>query len=294
MKTDIDSLFKPKDQHKATELKAIVDTVTKAFSDVEMIILFGSYAAGKWVEDIQHIDGNEFGYKSDFDLLIILQSNNKANNSSYTASIETAIKSLNLTTPLGAIYHGIDFVNKQINEGSYYFREIIEQGYMLYNSNRHTLAAIKPLNILELKEKAERDFAYWTKKADQALRKHELCVEHDFLEEAAFELHQATERYYSAVQLVFTGYKPKTHDIADLEGYVNKLDQRFAVVFLHATQQQEDYFQLLKRAYVDARYNINYQISKEELNYIYNRVLILQKLTKEICQARIIEIAQKA
>ena len=31
--------------------------------------------------------------------------------------------------------------------------------------------------------------------------------------EAAFLLHQATERYYHAAILVFTGYKQRTHDI---------------------------------------------------------------------------------
>jgi HEPN domain-containing protein len=35
---------------------------------------------------------------------------------------------------------------------------------------------------------------------------------------AAFLWHQATERYFHAVLLVFTGYKPKTHDIKTLGG----------------------------------------------------------------------------
>ena len=34
-----------------------------------------------------------------------------------------------------------------------------------------------------------------------------------WLKESAFLLHQATERYYHAAILVFTGYKQRTHDI---------------------------------------------------------------------------------
>ncbi len=293
MKSDISPLFKPANKYKEDELKAIVKSVVSAFSDVEMIILFGSYATGKSVEDVQRIDGNEFGYKSDFDLLIILHTNGKANDSLYTASIDKVIRNLKLTTPVGAIYHGIDFINHQISEGSYFFHEIMEQGYMLYNSNRHKLNPIKELNIIELKEKAERDFENWFKSGSDSLTVFELTFNKSLYKEAVFNLHQATERYYAAIQLVFTGYKPKTHDIGDLEVYVNNLDLRFAKVFQRENEKEEDYFQLLRRAYVDARYNVKYTITKEELEYIYNRLLLLKLLTQEICQAKIASFEKK-
>ena len=293
MKSDIKALFKPKDSDKVIELNSIVLALVNGFPDIEMIVLFGSYATGKWVEDIQRIGGNEYGYNSDFDLLIILHTNSKANSSLYTARFDQVIRSLKLSTPVGAIYHGIDFVNRQIIEGSYFFHEIVEHGYMLYNSNRHTLNPVKALDIIELKAKAQKDFEYWTRKADQALTKYELCMQLSFMEEAAFELHQATERYYAAVRLVFTGYKPKTHDIGELEVYINNLDLRFAKVFHRESEAQENYFQLLRRAYVDARYNVNYVISKEELEYIYNRVKTLQSLTKKVCTNKIHELVGK-
>jgi predicted transcriptional regulator len=43
----------------------------------------------------------------------------------------------------------------------------------------------------------------------------------------------------------------------------------------------------LKRAYIEARYSSAYQITKEQLEYLAERVRKLQDLTKKICEARI-------
>ena len=43
----------------------------------------------------------------------------------------------------------------------------------------------------------------------------------------------------------------------------------------------------LERAYVEARYNRGYKITKTQLDYLAERVRKLQRLTKQICEARI-------
>ena len=104
---------------------------------------------------------------------------------------------------------------------------------------------------------------------------------------AAFQLHQATERFYTTILLVFTHYKPKEHDIDKLGKQANSLDPRFLPVFPRTTQEEKRLFELLKKAYIDARYNRNYKITKKELEYLGERVKKLQKLTKEVCKERI-------
>ncbi len=108
------------------------------------------------------------------------------------------------------------------------------------------------------------------------------------------ELHQATERYYAAIQLVFTGYKPKTHDLQVLSDQVYHLDRRFAEVFPRKSKQEDECFILLKKAYVDARYKDDYTISQEQLEYLSNRVLVLKELTEKICKERIANILTTA
>ena len=104
---------------------------------------------------------------------------------------------------------------------------------------------------------------------------------------AAFQLHQATERYYSAVELVFTGYKPKTHDLQTLSHMAAGHDPAFLPVFPQATATEKKRFELLRSAYVDARYKKDYKITRTELEYLAERVQKLKKITSRVCKRRI-------
>ncbi len=46
-------------------------------------------------------------------------------------------------------------------------------------------------------------------------------------------------------------------------------------------------FELLKKAYVDARYKKSYKITKRELEYLAGRVRKLRTLTRKICREKI-------
>lgn len=104
---------------------------------------------------------------------------------------------------------------------------------------------------------------------------------------AAFQLHQATERYYGTIQLVFTGNKPKTHDLEILGGMAKACDMEFGKVFPKGDLQERTRFILLRKAYVDARYKAEYQISKADLEWLAGRVQILRDLTEKICKDKI-------
>ena len=49
-------------------------------------------------------------------------------------------------------------------------------------------------------------------------------------------------------------------------------------------------FELLRLAYVNARYSPEYTISAEELAWIGERVGILQNLVREVCERRLAEL----
>ncbi|MFV0251448.1 MAG: nucleotidyltransferase [Rickettsia aeschlimannii] len=54
-----------------------------------------------------------------------------------------------------------------------------------------------------------------------------------------------------------------------------------------ATPEQKECFELLQKAYVDARYDKNYKIIKEQLLYLIDRVEKLKEITERIYTARI-------
>lgn len=186
----------------------------------------------------------------------------------------------------------MEFVNHELSEGSYFFGDIKKEGVLLFTTNRYQLADKRDMSPTEIQAKAQRDFDAWFKSANMFYGVFERELENgskdvDHYKIAAFQLHQATERYYGAIQLVFTGYKPKTHDIEDLGALAKACDMEFDKAFPKGSKQERDRFELLKKAYVDARYNMDYKITKEDLDYLSERVQILRKLTEEICREKI-------
>jgi uncharacterized protein len=87
---------------------------------------------------------------------------------------------------------------------------------------------------------------------------------------------------------VFTDYRPKEHKLSTLNKKAIEADKRFASAFPLITLEEKDRFDLLVRAYIDARYRMKkYYITHEDLEYLGERVETLRNLTEEICQERI-------
>lgn len=266
MKTDLTHL----PEHKQAELKAIREAIIPRYGEIEMIILFGSYARGNYVEDKYEDKGITYEYKSDYDLLIITTKNAQADSDSLTNSISGKLDELNLPTPVNPIFHGIDFVNKELRDGNYFFDEIKRDGVQIFTSNRYQLDEKQPKSSAEQQTKAQKYFDGWFDSANSFLIDYKHGFDRQDYKKAAFELHQAAERYYGTIQLVFTGYKPKTHDLEILGKLAKALDMEFGKVFPRATIEERRRFTLLRKAYVEARYNMDYNISKADLEYYVN------------------------
>jgi len=284
MKTDLTHL----PQHKQAELKAIREALIPKYGEIEMIILFGSYARGNYVEKHTYVDkGVTYEYKSDYDLLIVTTKNTTADNDTFIASVSGRLDELNLPTPPNPIFHGIEFVNEQLRDGSFFFTEIKTDGILLFTSNRYQLDKEQKKSPAEQQTKAQKDFDAWFESADGFYAFFEHGMRDGNLKGAAFQLHQATERYYGTIQIVFTGYKPKTHDLVVLGKLAKALDIEFGKVFPQATVEERRRFTLLRKAYVEARYNMDYNISKADLDYLSERVQLLKTLTEQICKRKI-------
>ena len=84
-----------------------------------------------------------------------------------------------------------------------------------------------------------------------------------------------------------TDYKPKTHDLGALRKRGIMISEALREVFPLGTKEEERLFTLLRKAYVDARYNQDYKITAEELQYLSRRVMVLQELIEQLCEAEI-------
>ncbi len=158
---------------------------------------------------------------------------------------------------------------------------------MLYDSRRFSLAKPKALNAQERLALAERNFSAWFDSASTFWRTSVYLRAQQRLKESAFLLHQATERYYHAAILVFTGYKQRTHDI-ELLGVQAGEQHALMVDLLPKTDPDDKHlFDLLKKAYIDARYSMSYRITAEELAELQKRVLVLADRVRAACLEKI-------
>jgi HEPN domain-containing protein len=109
---------------------------------------------------------------------------------------------------------------------------------------------------------------------------------------AAFHLHQATETIYACYLLTTTYYFPKSHNIKFLRSLAEDKDQRLLEAWPRETRADRRRFELLKRAYVEARYSPAYTISVEDLDALYVSVNWLRDVVANLCEARIAELSR--
>ena len=165
------------------------------------------------------------------------------------------------------------------------FRNFIFQknkGILLYDSGEYELSEAKELDAGERKAIAQDDYDYWFTNGNEFLTHCHYALKDKSYSKAAFFLHQTTESFYNAIFLVFSGYKPKLHDIRKLGCMVNNYHNDLLKIFHVDAPEQKKCFELLRKAYIEARYNKNYEINKTQLDYLIGRVEKLKTITERI------------
>lgn len=260
-----------------------------AAGQVLKIILFGSYARGAWVED-------PIGrYFSDYDLLIVVDHEDLADTTEFWDTAEQRIlKELSagkaLRTPVNFIVHSLQDVNHQLERGRYFFVDIVRDGILLHNLPAHPLAKPVELSPATALEEAKTYFDDWMASADEFLELAAFSQQRDFAKKAAFLLHQATEHLYNCVLLVLTLYTPKSHNLVRLRNLTEPLDPRFAAIWPTTSKFEKRSFELLRAAYIKARYSRHYKITPEELDWLGDRISALKTAVEAACKERLAEL----
>jgi HEPN domain-containing protein/predicted nucleotidyltransferase len=295
MKLILPEKSKPYEQH----IRKVCDIIVNTARDkIAFVILFGSFARGTWVRD-RYSEGNAvYEYASDFDFLIITNAKKKENgkenaNGISAFDLERKIKneieqnSIRYAHKEHLVIEPIDYVNSELEKGRYFFSDIKKEGILLYDSGQFFLAEARILSEDEVREIAKVDYDHWFKSAEVFLAQCENAFKISEFKNAAFQLHQATEHFYNCTLLVLTGYKPKTHDLIELNKLCATQANDFLTIFSFANEEQKECFKLLNKAYIDARYNKHYLITKEQLGYLVGRVEKLKEVVARVCGERV-------
>ena len=218
MRTGIDHLPPAKQR----ELERVVGVIFEEFREatenatgdrkrarILKIILFGSYSRDDWVD--APLSANQ--YKSDYDLLVIVSQKELADRATYWAKAEERLIreymiEKTLRTPVNFIVHSLQEVNDGLAHGRTFFMEVAKEGIALYEADDRELHTPKPKTPKEALVMAKGYFEEWFPTAGQFFHHYKVSVSQGWNSNAAFQLHQATERLYSCFLLVVQSYTP--------------------------------------------------------------------------------------
>lgn len=283
--------FPKRSQDFEETIRKISTAITDIAKDkIAFIILFGSFAKGTWVFDRYSEDNAVYTYASDYDFLIVTKERNVKKNGISDTDLEKQIGDIayrKYSHNPHLVIEPIDYVNSELEKGRYFFSDIKKEGIMLYDSGDFELADAKVMSEEEVRGIAREDYEHWFGKAGEFLDHYKLDLEKEYYSTAAFSLHQATESLYNCALLVLTNYKPKTHDLIELNKMCSTQSNDFLSIFPKATKEQIESFKLLNKSYIDARYNKKFRITKEQLSYLSKRVAELKRVVEKICREKI-------
>lgn len=281
--------FLPPD--KRQDLQQLTALITEHIKNVEMIILFGSYAKNKYVDYDQRIEfGTPTYYMSDYDIAILTRKPIGAIEYSLYEKIKDKFfehKNRPFHTHPQFVNYGIDDFNYAISKAHYFETEIKRDGVILFDAGEYKLARRQKLNFEEIKERAQKYFDDKFGRASSFLIDVQYPRERQDYKQASFYLHQATENFLRTVSLVHILYSPKSHDLNDLIVSNKAHTTAICKVFPRNTPEEERLFDLLQRAYIESRYNPDFEITKADIDALIPKIEQLRDIVEKVCKQRI-------
>lgn len=286
---------------KRAELAFVVDLLRTSFDEavstrraehlksgrILRIVLYGSYARGDWVED-------PVGrYFSDYDLLVVVADEAHTDVLEFWEGAEKKLLAElstgeRLRTPVSFIVHSQAEVDDALGRGRPFFVDILNDGVAVYEAEgAPAFAEPQPLEREAALAEAGAHYEDWIPPASRRLELAAFAVSRGFNNEAAFELHQAAEHLYNGLLLVRTLYTPKSHNLVRLRNLAEQIEPSLAEIWPTEAKFQKRCFELLRQAYVKARYSRSYRITVEELAWTRERIELLQRRVIALCEARL-------
>lgn len=276
---------------KRQDLRQLVAIIREEVKDVVMVILYGSYARGTFVDYDQRIEyGVKTYFMSDYDIMIVTERRMGINEHTVYAKILRRFfenKAWEIHTHPQFINESIAELNKALDKSRYFYTDIKKDGVMLYDSGKYKLARRRKLNYAEIAELAQEYYEITFNRACQFLATASFTLSQDWQNMAAFNLHQAAENFLRTIPLVFILYGYKEHDLTYLLNQCKKHTLEIYRAFPQDTPEEQRLFKLLQDAYVQARYNKDFIVTKSDIDALIPKIELLRDITEQVCKKRL-------
>lgn len=293
MKKSLDYLPLAKKQ----DLEQLTSLIRERIQDCVMIILYGSYARNSYVDYDQRIEyGVPTYFMSDYDILIVTKKRLGVAENNLYSSINRIFfqnKEWRFHTHPQFINESIVELNKQIEQGRYFYSDIIKDGVILYDSGEYVLSQAQSLNYCQIRDLAQEYFDDKFGRANSFLYDVPSTLVRLDYRQSAFYLHQAAENFLRTIPMVFILYGYKDHDLEILLNYARTHTLDVCEVFPRDTEEEMRIFNLLKDSYVQARYNKNFTVTQYDIEILFEKVKRLRDITERVCTDQIAVFNQK-
>ncbi len=257
----------------------------------EKVILFGSFARGDWVDDEYVEGGATYSYRSDFDFLVVIKNELKEKDFEITSKIEN--RTIGFSNDVSPIVHSLDYINKGLSTGQYFFRDIVKEGKVLFDNNISKFAEVSAISPKVHKELYKQYYENWIVSGSNFLDGTKALLYNALqngkpLNQVIFNLNQSVERFFGGLLLIYTGYKPKTHNIKVLRKYAKHISDELNLIFGAPGGDPEDLrlFDLLNKSYIDSRYQNGYKIDVSDLKKLIIKVNKLEQVAISLAKEK--------
>ena len=218
--------------------------------------------------------------KEKIDLIIVLE---KSCTKAYS-EFENMIDLVMLGHEYGTCtVHNYGLLNAQLSNGHLFYTSACVAENLIYRKNtEEAFRAPSEETIALMQEKSAILFNTSLQKAVSFYDGAQYYLDSNSLEMAMFMLHQACELTYRCLLNVLKGKDLKCHSPAVLRKHVKRFAPEVIGVFSEFEEEELYYLQLLEDAYTKSRYELNYMVEKESLNFLNEKVGLLQEKTMMI------------
>jgi HEPN domain-containing protein len=178
--------------------------------------------------------------------------------------------------PVTAIVLSMDQFNAWLAGGHHFSIQVLQKALLIHDAGRIPVRPCTGDRIVE--ESADQVYKQTRVRIREFLAGAELYRIRVQYKLSAFMLHQAVEQALRSLLILNTGLRINTHNIDKLVRCCSMFCCELQELFPKKNERSKRLFQLLQKAYIDARYSEEYSIRYDELMALTEKIKSLEDI----------------
>lgn len=254
------------------ELSKIVSIINEIAPTIKIFLY------GPWIYELKNIN---YSYASTpYHLLVIFNDQDFMGKEPELISIaENRCKKVQ---EIVVVAHTMNFINTGLMRGQIFFINVIENGFLIYDSKQEDFTSYSRLTPIQLINKLKVN-QFYHRRASTLLKLTKIAYNLKDYEITAFLCHQATELFLKGFLKVSIGFSPTTHNLKRFLNYTQHFSPEILNIFFPNTDAtyENKRFNYLMNSYTNSRYNPNFTVDIKLVTELIELVTQLQFFCKE-------------